>query len=133
MIRELVNPTTNFNMMVSKVGYVLVKAFDKPLRYAINWGRVWSLWPVHLETACCSVEYGAVQGPRYDIERFGVLEAFGSLRQCDLIIVQGTVTRKLAPRLRLVYDQMPEPTHDYRRFLYRFLQRTSWHRRYNTS
>jgi NADH-quinone oxidoreductase subunit B len=49
-----------------------------------------------------------VQGPRYDIERFGVLEALGSLRQCDLIIIQGTVTRKMEPRLRLVYDQMPE-------------------------
>jgi NADH:ubiquinone oxidoreductase subunit B-like Fe-S oxidoreductase len=43
------------------------------------------------------------------LERFGVLEAFGSLRQCDLIIVLGTVNRKMAPRLRLVYDQMPEP------------------------
>jgi NADH-quinone oxidoreductase subunit B len=110
MIKELVMPAANFNLMISKVGDVLVKALDKPLGYAINWGRVWSLWPVHLETACCSLEYGAVQGPRYDIERFGVLEAFGSLRQCDLmIIVQGTVTRKMAPRLRIVYDQMPEP------------------------
>ena len=48
-------------------------------------------------------------GPRYDVERFGIIEAFGSLRQCDLIVVQGTITRKMAPRLRLVYDQMPEP------------------------
>jgi NADH-quinone oxidoreductase subunit B len=110
MIKELVRPTTaNFNLMVSRVGDVLVKAFDKPLGYAINWGRFWSLWPVHLETACCSVEYGAVEGPRYDIERFGILEAFGSFRQCDLIVVQGTVTRKMAPRLRMVYEQMPEP------------------------
>ena len=43
------------------------------------------------------------------MERFGVLEAFGSLRQCDMLIVMGTVTRKLAPRLKLIYDQMPEP------------------------
>ena len=48
-------------------------------------------------------------GPRYDVERFGIIEAFGSLRQCDLIVVQGTVTRKMAPRLRMVYDQMPDP------------------------
>ena len=95
--------------MVSKIGDVLVKALDKPLGYAINWGRVWSLWPVHLETACCSVEFGAVSGPRFDAERFGIIEAFGSLRQCDLIVVQGTVTRKMAPRLRMVYDQMPDP------------------------
>ena len=108
MLRDLVNPT-NFNVLVSKLGDVLVKALDEPLGYAINWGRVWSLWPVHLETACCSVEFGAVSSPRYDAERFGILEAFGSLRQCDLIVVQGTVTRKMAPRLRMVYDQMPEP------------------------
>jgi NADH-quinone oxidoreductase subunit B len=72
MIKELVRPTTNFNMMVSRVGDVLVKVLDTPLGYAINWESVWSLWPVHLETACCSVEYGAVEGPRYDIERFGM-------------------------------------------------------------
>lgn len=57
----------------------------------------------------CSVEVGAAGGARFDMERFGVLEAFGSLRQCDLLIVMGTVTRKLAPRLKLIYDQMPEP------------------------
>ena len=42
------------------------------------------LWPVHIETACCSVEFGAASSPRYDVERFGIIEAFGSLRQCDL-------------------------------------------------
>ncbi|HUK74423.1 MAG TPA: NADH-quinone oxidoreductase subunit NuoB [Nitrososphaerales archaeon] len=57
----------------------------------------------------CSVEVGAASGSRFDAERFGVLEAFGSLRQCDLIIVMGTVTRKLAPRLKMIYDQMAEP------------------------
>ena len=51
MIKDLVNPS-NFNLMVSKVGDILVRALDTPLGYAINWGRVWSLWPVHLETAC---------------------------------------------------------------------------------
>ena len=108
MLKDLVNPT-NFNVLVSKLGDVLTRALDLPLGYAINWGRIWSLWPVHLETACCSVEFGAASGPRYDVERFGIIEAFGSLRQCDLIVVQGTVTRKMAPRLRMVYDQMPEP------------------------
>ncbi|MBA3976939.1 MAG: NADH-quinone oxidoreductase subunit NuoB [Nitrosopumilus sp.] len=111
MLKQLVNPVnpSNFNVLVSKLSDVLVKALDEPLGYAINWGRVWSLWPVHLETACCSVEFGGSSDPRYDVERFGILEAFGSLRQCDLIVVQGTVTRKMAPRLRMVYDQMPEP------------------------
>lgn len=57
----------------------------------------------------CSVEVGAAAGSRFDIERFGALEAWGSLRACDLIIVMGTITRKLAPRLKLIYDQMAEP------------------------
>ncbi|MDX8384469.1 MAG: anthranilate phosphoribosyltransferase, partial [Ghiorsea sp.] len=45
-----------------------------------------ALWPVHIETACCSVEFGAASSPRYDVERFGIIEAFGSLRQCDLVV-----------------------------------------------
>ncbi|MFN3621413.1 MAG: NADH-quinone oxidoreductase subunit B [Nitrososphaerales archaeon] len=81
----------------------------EPLTYLVNWGRLYSLWPTHVETACCSVEIGASAGSRWDIERFGVLEAFGSLRQCDLMLVMGTVTRKLAPRLKLIWDQMPDP------------------------
>jgi NADH-quinone oxidoreductase subunit B len=108
LLKDLVTPE-NANVFVGKLGDILEKAIDKPLGYAINWGRIWSLWPVHIETACCSVEFGAASSPRYDVERFGIIEAFGSLRQCDLVVVQGTITRKMAPRLRLVYDQMPEP------------------------
>ena len=98
-----------FQVLVGKLDDIMQYAFGDPLRYLVNWGRLYSLWPVHLETACCSVEVGAAAGARFDMERFGALEAFGSLRACDLIIVMGTVTRKLAPRLKLVYDQMPEP------------------------
>jgi NADH-quinone oxidoreductase subunit B len=104
---EILNQS-NFNVMVGKIGDVLIKGLE-PFGYAMNWGRIWSLWLVHLETACCSVEFGAVSGPRYYAERFGIIEAFGSLRQCDLVVVQGTVTRKMVPRLSMVYDQMPEP------------------------
>jgi NADH-quinone oxidoreductase subunit B len=60
-------------------------------------------------TACCGAEVGGATDPRFDVERLGVLQAFGSLRQCDLLIVEGTVSRKMAPRLKRVYDQMPEP------------------------
>ena len=98
-----------FQILVGKVNEVLQDAIGAPIRYLANWGRLYSLWPVHLETACCSVEVGAAAGSRFDMERFGALEAFGSLRQCDLLIVMGTVTRKLAPRLKLIYDQMAEP------------------------
>jgi NADH-quinone oxidoreductase subunit B len=58
MIRDLINPT-QFNILARRLGDVLVNALDRPLGYAINWGRIWSLWPVHLETACCSVEFAA--------------------------------------------------------------------------
>ena len=99
----------NANVFVGRLGDILEKAVDKPLGYIVNWSRLWSLWPVHITTGCCSVEFGATTGPKYDGERFGVQSIGGSLRQSDLIIVEGTVTRKMAPRLRLVYDQMPEP------------------------
>ena len=83
LLKDLVTPE-NANVFVENLGDILEKAIDKPLGYAINWGRIWSLWPVHIETACCSVEFGAASSPRYDVERFGIIEAFGSLRQCDL-------------------------------------------------
>jgi NADH:ubiquinone oxidoreductase subunit B-like Fe-S oxidoreductase/intein/homing endonuclease len=101
--------TGTFGTLVGKMDEVVQDSIGSPLRYVVNWGRLYSMWPVHLETACCSVEMGAAGGARFDLERFGVLEAFGSLRQCDLLIVMGTVTRKLAPRLKLIYDQMAEP------------------------
>ncbi len=79
------------------------------VKYLVNWGRLSSLFPVHLTTACCSVEFAGTVGSRYDPERFGILNAVGSLRQSDLLIVEGTVTTKMAQRVRIIYDQMPEP------------------------
>ncbi len=79
------------------------------IKYIVNWGRLSSLFPVHLTTACCSVEFAGTVSPRYDPERFGILNAVGSLRQSDLLIVEGTVTTKMAQRVRVIYDQMPEP------------------------
>ena len=108
MLKDLVTPE-NANVFIGKLGDILEKQLINHwamLSIGVEFG---SLWPVHIETACCSVEFGAASSPRYDVERFGIIEAFGSLRQCDLIVVQGTITRKMAPRLRLVYDQMPEP------------------------
>ncbi len=104
-----VQKTGTYNVLVGRINEIIQDNIGAPLRYLANWGRLYSLWPVHLETACCSVEVGAAAGSRFDMERFGALEAFGSLRQCDLLIVMGTVTRKLAPRLKLIYDQMAEP------------------------
>jgi len=104
----MVNGATS-NVFTGKLNQILEYSAKAPLRYVVNWGRIYSLWPVHLETACCSVEWGAVSGPRFDVERWGMLGAFGAMRQCDVLIILGTVNRKMAPRVKTIYDQMPEP------------------------
>src|SRR5256886_9063979 len=67
----------------------------------------WSFRRV-LFRSCCSAEFGAASGARHDLERFGVLP-YGSLRQSDLIVIEGTITKKMAKRLRMIYDQMALP------------------------
>ena len=74
----------------------------------VSWARTGSLWPMTFGLACCAVEMMQAANPRYDIERFGVAPR-GSPRQSDLMIVAGTLTNKMAPAMRKVYDQMPEP------------------------
>lgn len=73
-----------------------------------NWARQSSLYPLTFGLACCAVEMMHMVCPRYDIDRFGCVWR-ASPRQADVIIVAGTVTNKMAPALRQVYDQMPEP------------------------
>lgn len=75
----------------------------------VNWGRKNSLWPMPLGLSCCGIELMAMIGPKFDIARFGAEAARFSPRQCDLLIVAGTLTWKMARAARLVYDQMPEP------------------------
>ena len=75
---------------------------------AINWARTGSLHWMTFGLACCAVEMMHVAMPRYDVERFGTAPR-ASPRQSDLMIVAGTLTNKMAPALRKVYDQMPEP------------------------
>ncbi|VVC39454.1 Hypothetical protein CINCED_3A003937 [Cinara cedri] len=74
----------------------------------LNWGRKHSLWPLTFGLACCAVEMMHIAAPRYDMDRYGVVFR-ASPRQVDLIIVAGTLTNKMAPALRRVYDQMPDP------------------------
>jgi len=74
----------------------------------INWARTGSLWPMTFGLACCAVEMIHAYMPRYDLERFGVVPR-GSPRQSDVMIVAGTLTNKMAPAMRKVYDQMAEP------------------------
>ena len=74
----------------------------------VNWARTGSLWPMTFGLACCAVEMMHAYASRYDLDRFGVVPR-PSPRQSDVMIVAGTLTNKMAPALRKVYDQMAEP------------------------
>lgn len=74
----------------------------------VNWARKGSLWPMTFGLACCAVEMMHTAASRYDLDRFGIIFR-PSPRQSDCMIVAGTLTNKMAPALRKVYDQMPEP------------------------
>ena len=75
----------------------------------VNWSRKSSLWPATFGLACCAIEMMAAGGGRYDMARFGMEVFRPSPRQADLMIVAGRVSQKMAPVLRQIYDQMPEP------------------------
>ena len=74
----------------------------------VNWARSGSMWPMTFGLACCAVEMMHTYMSRYDLDRFGVITR-GSPRQSDVMIVAGTLCDKMAPALRKVYDQMPDP------------------------
>jgi len=75
----------------------------------INWARKNSLWPMPMGISCCAIEMMATASPRFDISRFGSEVMRFSPRQCDVMIVAGTVTYKMAKVVRKIYDQMPDP------------------------
>ena len=88
---------------MSNKGFVIGQA-DK----LFNWAKSGSLWPMTFGLACCAVEMMHSAASRYDMDRYGMLFR-PSPRQSDVMIVAGTLTNKMAPALRKVYDQMPEP------------------------
>ncbi|XP_069502895.1 NADH dehydrogenase [ubiquinone] iron-sulfur protein 7, mitochondrial [Ambystoma mexicanum] len=101
--KSAVAPTSKSTLPSSKGEYVVTKLDD-----LVNWARRSSLWPMTFGLACCAVEMMHMAAPRYDMDRFGVVFR-ASPRQADVMIVAGTLTNKMAPALRKVYDQMPEP------------------------
>jgi NADH-quinone oxidoreductase subunit B len=88
---------------VQQKGFLLTQ-FDN----VVNWARCGSLWPMTFGLACCAIEMMHAYVSRYDLDRFGVVPR-PSPRQSDVIIVAGTLTNKMAPAFRRVYDQMAEP------------------------
>ncbi len=89
---------------LGEMGVVTLKLED-----AINWARTRAMWPMLFGLACCAIEMMSTQASNYDLSRFGMELMRPSPRQSDLMIVAGRVTRKMAPVLRQLYDQMPEP------------------------
>jgi NADH-quinone oxidoreductase subunit B len=79
------------------------------LEQAVNWGRTNAMWPMLFGLACCAIEMISTVMPNNDISRFGMELMRASPRQSDLMIVAGRVSRKMAPVLRRLYDQMPDP------------------------
>jgi len=81
----------------------------EPIRFVLNWGRRYSLWVFNFGLACCAVEFIAASMGRHDVTRLGVIPFAPGPRHADLMVVSGTVTDKMAPAIKRVYDQMPEP------------------------
>ena len=100
---DLENSTRELNNQLQDKGFLVTSTED-----IINWARTGSLHWMTFGLACCAVEMMHTSMPRYDLERFGTAPR-ASPRQSDLMIVAGTLTNKMAPALRKVYDQMPEP------------------------
>lgn len=85
-------------------GWIMVTSTEK----VFNWARKSSIWPLTFGLACCAIEMMATFASRFDVERFGMV-TWASPRHSDLMIVSGTVTIKMAPMLKRIYDQMPDP------------------------
>ncbi len=101
----MVSPNTELAYDSKIEGDVIVSRLDA----VINWIRSNSIWPMPMGLACCAIELMAVAAARFDIARFGAEVMRFSPRQADCMIVAGTVTYKMAPQVRRLYDQMPAP------------------------
>ena len=87
----------------------LTRLAPKPIKFVLNWGRRYSLWVFNFGLACCAIEFIATSMSRHDFMRLGVIPFAPGPRQADLMVVSGTVSDKMAPAVRRLYEQMPEP------------------------
>lgn len=90
-----------------RTGFTGLRLFS--IQKAVRWARMRSLWPLHFGLACCAIEALAAGASHYDMSRFGMEYARPTPRQADLMIVAGRMSRKMAPVVRRLYDQMAEP------------------------
>lgn len=104
MRRDNIN-NTRYDIPPELEGQVAITTLDK----IYNWGRRSSLWPIMFGLACCAIEMICTAASRYDFARFGMEIMRPSPRQSDLMIVAGTVTKKMVPQIVRLYNQMPEP------------------------
>jgi len=81
----------------------------QPVKFILNWGRRYSLWVMNFGLACCAIELIATSTSKHDFIRLGVIPFAHGPRQADLLVVAGTLTDKMAPALKRVYDQIPDP------------------------
>ncbi|MFF3452855.1 NADH-quinone oxidoreductase subunit B [Streptomyces sp. NPDC002730] len=88
---------------------VLSRLAPEPMKVVLNWGRRYSLWVFNFGLACCAIEFIAASMARHDFIRLGVIPFAPGPRQADLMVVSGTVTDKMAPAVKRLYEQMPEP------------------------
>ncbi|MER6983548.1 NADH-quinone oxidoreductase subunit B [Streptomyces carpinensis] len=115
-----VNPSTSEPVYLPDPGVVppvedrgrlgaLARLAPEPMKVVLNWGRRYSLWVFNFGLACCAIEFIAASMARHDFIRLGVIPFAPGPRQADLMVVSGTVTDKMAPAVKRLYEQMPEP------------------------
>lgn len=88
---------------------LLSRLAPEPIKLVLNWGRRYSLWVFNFGLACCAIEFIATSMAKHDFIRLGVIPFAPGPRQADLMVVSGTVTDKMAPAIKRLYEQMPEP------------------------
>jgi NADH-quinone oxidoreductase subunit B len=91
------------------VGLPTPAVLGEPIRFVVDWGRRYSLWVFNFGLACCAVEFVAAAVGRHDAARLGVIPFAPGPKQADVMVVSGTLTDKLAPAVKRLYDEMPDP------------------------